>query len=113
MTWSDESARRAELPADWPKIREKRLKMDGHRCTWRLKSGARCPRVATDVDHRDQSRNDDHSLGNLQSLCAHHHGKKSAIEGVAARRRRRRGPSRRRQPEAHPGIRPAPSRVQR
>jgi len=103
--WGD-SDRRSELPPDWPKIREERLKKDDYRCTWRLPSGARCPRAATDVDHRDQSKSDDHSQGNLQSLCGHHHAKKTAMEGFRGRRKGR-GP--RRQPEAHPGIRRKPS----
>ena len=109
MPWDDDSKRRSELPPDWPQIRAKRLKRDGGQCTWRLPlSGERCPRAATDVDHRDQSKNDDHSQGNLQSLCSDHHKKKTAQEGVWGRRKRKGSPSRRRQPEAHPGIRPTP-----
>lgn len=97
------SDRKDRLPPDWDERRRERLKRDGYRCTWRLKSGERCPRQATDVDHR-AAETDDHSIEALQSLCAHHHGKKSAREGNAAWARRK--ASRRRPPEGHPGAVP-------
>ena len=102
MAWEG-SNRRSELPPDWAKIRARILKRDGGRCTWKLPSGARCPRGARDVDHVNQSRNDDHSDANLQSLCPTHHAQKTSKEGFAGRRKGR-GPKR--PPEKHPGIRP-------
>lgn len=100
MAW-DGSDRRERLPDDWPERRLARLKKDGFRCTWKLRSGARCPRKATDVDHRKAG--DDHSMWNLQSLCPHHHGKKSSREGNAARRAKK--ASKARPAERHPGLR--------
>lgn len=95
----DDSDRRDRLPPDWPHLRAARLKIDGHRCTWRLPSGKRCPRTATDVDHRIPG--DDHGMRNLQSLCPHHHGLKSAREGAQGRRKRR--TATKRPTERHPG----------
>lgn len=80
------SNRRDELPPDWPKLRVVQLKKDGYRCTWRLPSGARCPRKATDVDHYDDK--DDHSK--LRSLCAHHHLKRTSKQANDAKRPPRR-----------------------
>jgi hypothetical protein len=45
-------------------------------------------------DHRDQA---------LQSLCGHHHGKKTAREGIAGRQKRRE--KRQKRVERHPGLR--------
>lgn len=92
------SDRRSRLPRDWNQLRQVVLKRDGGRCTWTLPSGARCPRPATDVDHRIPG--DDHRLENLQALCSHHHGRKSAQEGVQARAQRKVG--RKRRQEQHP-----------
>lgn len=97
--WAD-SDRRSRLPDNWPKLRAERLKLDGHRCTWILPSKKRCPRPATDVDHR-RAMEDDHRIQALQSLCAHHHAKKSAMEGFQARRKK--AASRFNPPEEHPG----------
>lgn len=99
MAW-DGSDRRDRLPDNWPALRAQRLRLDGYRCTWKLPSGVRCPRPATDVDHRVAG--DDHRIGNLRSLCAHHHGQKSSQEGRQAQRQRaNRG---KRPPEEHPGA---------
>lgn len=99
MAW-ETSDRRARLPSDWPKLVAQVKKRDGGRCTWKLPSGARCPRVGTDVDHRVPG--DNHDLRNLQLLCSHHHGKKTAREAWAGRSKR--GKATKRPPEAHPGI---------
>lgn len=101
MSGWEGSDRRERLPENWPALRAERLKKDDYRCTWRLKSGARCPRAATDVDHR-KAMEDDHRVAALQSLCAAHHGKKSALEGNQARRARQ--ASRFRPQEDHPGA---------
>jgi len=101
MAWEG-SDRRERLPADWPARRAKQLQIDGGRCTWRLPSGARCPRPATDVDHKYEMA-DRHEPGrDLQSLCAHHHGKKTAV--AAARFKRERRQKRFRPAEEHPGA---------
>lgn len=97
--WND-SDRRDRLPDDWEARRRKRLEIDGHRCTWRLPSGKRCPRKATDVDHRVEG-SDDHRISELQSLCAHHHGKKTAR--AAGRIKREKRQRRWRPQENHPG----------
>lgn len=97
--WND-SDRRDRLPSNWftelvPFVK----KRDGGRCTWRLPSGKRCPRPGTDVDHRVAG--DDHSPGNLQLLCEHHHAKKTAGEGRRAKAAKK--ASRYRPTEEHPG----------
>lgn len=100
MSGWEGSDRRERLPANWEALRAERLRLDGYRCTWRLGSGARCPRPATDVDHK-QAMTDDHRVEALQSLCAHHHGKKTAIEAYRAKRSR--AQKRFRPAEPHPG----------
>lgn len=97
MAWEG-SDRRDRLPPDWA-IRVAAVKeRDQGRCTWRLPSHKRCPRLGTDVDHRKPG--DDHSLDNLQLLCGAHHAKKTAYEGLSARRKRK---APRRPPEEQPG----------
>jgi hypothetical protein len=100
MAGWENSDRRERLPADWPARRRKRLEIDGHRCTWRLPSGKRCPRKATDVDHRVEGSDDDR-IEALQSLCADHHAKKTAR--AAARIKREKRQRRWRPQENHPG----------
>lgn len=99
MSW-ETSDRRQELPPDWAKRVARVKDRDGNRCTWRLPSGARCPRRGTDVDHRVPG--DDHSLRNLQLLCSHHHKKKTGLEAIMGRRKRRAG--RQKRQEKHPGL---------
>lgn len=96
------SDRRSRLPGDWPDRVKEVHRRDGGRCTWRLPSGARCPRRGTDVDHR--INNDDHRLSNLQLLCGHHHSKKTAFEARIGKAKKR--PKRRRPPERHPADYP-------
>lgn len=98
MAWEG-SDRLERLPDDWPALRAERLRLDGYRCTKRLPSGKRCPRKASDVDHHIPG--DDHRIANLRSLCAHHHARKSAREGIQARRERAK--ARKRPAEQHPG----------
>lgn len=101
MAWEG-SDRRDRLPADWPARRAAQLELDGHRCRWRLRSGVRCPRRATEVDHIEEKA-DRHEVGkDLQSLCAHHHGLKTTA--AAARFRRQKAQKRYRKPEEHPGA---------
>lgn len=99
MSWEG-SDRKERLPENWQALRAARLKKDGYRCTWIMPSGSRCPRRATDVDHK-REKEDDHRIEALQSLCAHHHGKKTAKAAAAFKRAKR--ASRRRPPEEHPG----------
>jgi 5-methylcytosine-specific restriction protein A len=96
------STRNSRLPTHWAAIRARVLKRDGHQCT-HTENGVRCDRPATDVDHI--IANDDHSFGNLQSLCSEHHDSKSGREGAAAMHKRRREISQRfRRTEGHPGL---------
>lgn len=94
------STRRSRLPKNWPAIRSRILKRDGHQCTWTTE-GFRCIETATDVDHIIAG--DDHSESNLRSLCSMHHRRKSASEGGSAPKTIRVKP-RRRPPEQHPGM---------
>jgi 5-methylcytosine-specific restriction endonuclease McrA len=97
------SDRRSRLPADWSKIRLRVLRRDAGRCTALDEAGARCVEVATDVDHIKPG--DDHSMGNLRSLCSWHHRKKSGAEGAAAQRAKRRAIEKKfRRTEQHPGL---------
>lgn len=91
------SARRDELPDDWPERRAFVLARDGYRCRW-TEDGPRCRQRATDVDHIEAGN--DHRVENLQALCSWHHGIKSSREGNAARWRVRR----KRPAERHPGL---------
>lgn len=105
MAW-ETSDRRNELPSDWPKRRLECLEADGHRCVWpgrwaKKRGVKQCGEPATDVDH--VRRGDDHSPGNLQSLCKWHHMWKTARESAAARaeqRKKLRHPA----PAKHPGL---------
>lgn len=99
MAW-ETSDRRLRLPPDWPKRVAQVKERDGNRCTWRLPSGKRCPRVGTEVDHRVPG--DNHDLRNLRLLCSHHHGKKTAMEGVAGRRKKT--SKRQKREDRHPGL---------
>ena len=106
MTW-DSSDRRQRLPDNWPSLvsaTRKRAratsKLGIDQCQKRLPSGARCPRVGTDVDHIRPG--DAHSLGNLRLLCGHHHDQKSSDEGRAGRAALRK--SKYRPSEDHPGT---------
>lgn len=106
MSW-DSSDRRQRLPENWGslvravKTKAKATSRLGiEQCQARLPSGARCPRVGTDVDH--VIPNDDHSLKNLRLLCPTHHGKKSSKEGAEARRAFKQSKYRPR--EEHPGT---------
>jgi hypothetical protein len=99
MPWEG-SDRRERLPDNWEELRREVFRRCGRRCEWRLPSGARCPRRATDVDHRVPG--EDHNLRNLQGLCTEHHAAKSAQEGNRERwDRRQKGL---RPPEEHPGA---------
>lgn len=93
------SDRRSRLPPDWRRRRAAVLARAGQRCEALDSLGQRCPERATDADH--VQRGDDHRMTNLQALCRWHHGQKTAREAADARRPR---PTRRREPEQHPGL---------
>lgn len=93
------SNRRGRLPANWPRIRKQVLTRDRHQCQARNEDGTPCSLPATDVDHIQPG--DDHSLTNLQSLCAWHHKRKTAAEAAAARPQYA---PRKRPAEKHPGA---------
>jgi len=95
--WQD-STRRATLPRDWHRRRQRILTRDDNRCTWTLDNGTRCNQQARHVDHITRGGGDQDT--NLRALCAWHHGRKSSAEGNEARTR----PTERRSPENHPGL---------
>jgi len=96
------SQRKSQLPPDWDAIRRGILRRDRYKCRWiREDTGMPCGDHANQVDHVDQTRNWDHSPGNLQSLCEWHHKIKSSAEGGRAAAARKRATRRR-----HPGLLP-------
>jgi len=97
LAW-ETSDRRERLPANWPALVAAVKKRDGNRCTWRLRSGARCPRPGRDVDHRIAG--DDHRMSNLQLLCEEHHKRKTSREAWAGRNRPK---TKKRREERQPG----------
>jgi 5-methylcytosine-specific restriction protein A len=90
------SNRRAQLPPDWARRQAACIANAGGQCQQTLPSGARCPRDATDADHKGDPLDHD----NLQALCPAHHKRKTS--GEAQQGKARRG-SWTREPEAHPG----------
>lgn len=95
MTGWAGSNRRSRLPGNWKTLRRDALRRDHGRCVAAKADGTRCPAFATDVDHLVAG--DDHSLSNLQSLCAYHHKRKTIGE-------RPRRPKQKRPEEKHPGL---------
>lgn len=77
------STRKATLPVDWDRLRRACFKRDGGRCTW-VEKGIQCGQPATDCDHVGD-RND-HSLGNLRSLCSTHHLKRTSRQAYEAKK---------------------------
>lgn len=86
------------LPPDWQARRQRILARDGYRCT-AMTDGVRCEARATDVHHI--ADRDDHSDGNLTSLCRWHHNRHTSEQGNASRKRT----TQRRPEEPHPGMR--------
>lgn len=97
--WAD-SDRKSRLPADWPLLRRIVRERSGGRCEVIKANGKRCWDDATDCDHI--TAGDDHSLSNLQDICAWHHRKKSSAEGNAAKAALR--ATLKHPVETHPGI---------
>lgn len=98
MAWEGTSDRRARLPHDWAIRRLRILRAAGYRCEVRGEEGP-CGEPANEVDHIEAG--DNHDPSNLRAICRWHHARKSSAEGAAARQPR---PSRRRDPERHPGM---------
>lgn len=93
MPWTT-SNRRAELPANWPAIRQAVIARDRGICQ-------QCGDPGTDVDHIHGKH--DHRLENLQLLCGRGsrndcHGRKTQAQANTARPRQKRAP------ERHPGL---------
>ena len=80
MTWqrTGSSKRRLQLPADWPTIRRAVIQRD--------QVCVQCGAPGNQVDHIGNPL--DHSLSNLQLLCAEDHKKKTARQGITASRKR-------------------------
>jgi len=81
MAWEG-STRRARLPKGWATLRRRVLRRDQYACQARFSDGQLCGQPATDVDHIEPG--DDHSMANLQALCAWCHAHKSSSEGGTA-----------------------------
>lgn len=95
-------------PDGWQRVRMQVLRRDKFRCQHReLTSNGdqQCPNRATDVDHIGDPEN--HSLDNLQALCAPHHQKKSSSAGgrASAMAVNQRIAALRRPKPLHPGLR--------
>ncbi|QPB09603.1 HNH endonuclease [Streptomyces phage Sycamore] len=82
MAWAS-SNRRSELPPNWGAIRARVIRRDRGSCQGVLSEGALCGHPGTEVDHIRPGS--DHTLGNLQLLCAWCHKRKTQAESQAAR----------------------------
>jgi 5-methylcytosine-specific restriction protein A len=97
VTW-EHSTRRSRLPPDWEARRIKVRRRAGRQCE-HIEHGARCPLPGNECDHIIPG--DDHSLENLQWLCAPHHREKTQREAAAGLAK----VSEKRPRERHPGLR--------
>jgi len=85
--WTGTSAtdRKETLPPDWARRRSACIDRAGGRCERIVhppKGGRfRCPRPATDADHRGDRLDDD----DLEALCSRHHGQKTSRQGQVAK----------------------------
>lgn len=79
MAW-ETSSRRARLPKNWHKIRQRVIRRDGGMCQ-------RCGQPGVDVDHIIPG--DNHALENLEFLCRKCHTAKTQREAAAARAEKR------------------------
>lgn len=77
------STRTFRLPSDWAIRRMRALRRDKFLCQVK---GDGCTMLATEVDHIING--DDHSLDNLQGICATCHRNKTQQEANARRRSR-------------------------
>ena len=81
--WGDRNTWRKGLPTNWKLIRERVIRRDRGLCQGVLSEGALCGHPGTEVDHIRPGN--DHTLGNLQLLCAWCHKQKTQAESKAAR----------------------------
>lgn len=99
MAWEN-SKRKQRLPKNWIQLRTAVFNRDHGLCQVRdTNSGYTCGEIATEVDHIVAG--DNHSMSNLQAICAWHHRRKSSAEGNAAKIKYA---PRTRRPEKHPGL---------
>lgn len=94
MPWSNAPGTRRDLPDNWDELVAACKKAAGYRCEWRMRSGRRCPRRGTEVDHYGESWEHD----KLRLLCRDHHNEHTQEQAQRARNRK---PTTRRRP--HPG----------
>lgn len=90
------SDRKARLPSGWTKIRARILARDPVCKICGVRPSTHCDHIVAKAD--------DHSETGLQGVCGPCHDQKSAREGAAAAKAADR-PTRKRPPEAHPGLR--------
>jgi 5-methylcytosine-specific restriction protein A len=112
MPWTNSptSRRKAQLPDDWPAIRELVLERDGYRCTW-TEQDTRPDGVRNKPDHMRHGGKvnqvdhvgdgNDHRLSNLRTLCERHHAVRSAWQSPQVKFPQHRG---RNGGEKHPGL---------
>jgi len=93
------SWRTAPLPPGWDRIRDRILDRDRH-CLWPDDGTPHGGRL--EVDHIGDPN--DHSDGNLRTLCHDHHKRRTAAQGGRAAQRR--AHTRRRPRDRHPGDHP-------
>lgn len=101
--WADSRHNQRRSGSGWDEERAARrvLRRDGHRCYLR---GPDCIGSATEVDHvRPYSQGGTDTDDNKRAICVPCHRAKTQRESAAARALK----SRRRPPEAHPGLRDA------
>lgn len=106
MAWNT-STRRTRLPKDWPDIRKRiKARADGicehrdHRGVRCTQPGTECHHLGADTDHRDHM---------LQWICTPHHKTITQAQARAAQHAKYTA-AKKRKPEAHPGIRPRPTK---
>ena len=112
-TWKPDPTgwRTERMPVGWAKIRAPILERDNRRCTWikgepdggNFRDRAnlnRCPNRGSDVDHI--GAHNDHSEGNLRTLCVGHHRHRSSVQANAAKKAK--GNPRLRPTPRHPGL---------
>jgi 5-methylcytosine-specific restriction endonuclease McrA len=103
MAWKDGHERQSRLPKNWQTLRRRVLHRDKEICQGRKRDGSACLARANHVDHIE--RGDNHSLDNLQSLCADCHARKTSREANEVRAQL----PNKRPPERHPGLSGGPT----
>lgn len=106
MAWKKDpvSARKKELPPNWPQIRKTVLDRDKHQCQWPDSTGGICGARATHCDHIE--RGQDHRTANLRALCIRHHMQRTGRDGGENNAGRPKLAPRERPAEENPWIKP-------